>query len=233
MVYRSAFRLSPFPTCQYVSTPSDEAKSNSLRETEHEAFQSIIKLDYIVATLQLFGFSLLIALTLIFWEDISMSHPNRVQYVAASSRPLSIGSSTVRGMAFGQGEGDGDFLLQSEEVEDTPLLPLLVDVSHRRPSYNEIMLKHRTERIPIWRYYEKTDITRGDVENAVRTIQMALLFLDDCKVLANNYEWDELIKRVRDPLLHSELEQACSLLKQARGILPVEARDEIGFEWGR
>jgi len=162
-------------------------------------------------TLQLTAFSFLTAVSLITWEDLSNSHPMRQ---STASQPL---GSTVRGMAFGWQERQ---LLQSD-IEPEQLQAI--------PSYNEVMLKHRTLRVRSW---ETGEITKQDVQKAVRTIQLALIFLDECKYLANNYEWDSLASSIRKPILHSELEEACGILKRANGFLSVEARDEVGFDWG-
>jgi hypothetical protein len=167
-------------------------------------------------TLKLVGASFLVALLVISWEDVSMSHPMRTYM--ASSHPQPIGASTVRGLAFSQ----RDRQLMEADMEPQALKEI--------PSLSEVSLKHRMERIPTWD--ETRPMTRQDVELAVQTIQKALVYLGECKILANNYEWDDLTTHIRGPLLHSEMEEASDLLKRANGFLSTEARDEIGFEWG-
>ena len=65
-----------------------------------------------------------------------------------------------------------------------------------------------------------------------RTCSDALQYLDTCKQQANDYDWDLLTESIRNPILHSEMEDACNLLKRANEFLSVEARDEVGFDWG-
>jgi hypothetical protein len=165
----------------------------------------------ILKILQLASCSALLAILLISWEDLSMAHPIRQ---SMSSETF---GSTVRGMAFGLRERQ---LLQAD-IEPEQLQSI--------PSYNEIMLKHRTERVPSW----GEAITKLDVQRAVRTIQLALQYLDECKNLANDYEWDRLATSIHNPLLNSQLDEACGILKRADGFLPTDARTEIGFDWGR
>jgi hypothetical protein len=95
------------------------------------------------------------------------------------------------------------------------------------------MLQHRTERIPIWKLSEEA-VTLDMVQDATRTIQLSLLHLQTCQELTNNYEWDKLRIALQDPVLHAQLEQACSILKRAPDkFLGPEARnDVIGFDWG-
>jgi hypothetical protein len=144
-------------------------------------------------TLKLVGASFLMALIVISWEEISMSHPMRT-YMASSQPQQIIGASTVRGLAFSQRDR------QLMEVDMEP------QVLKEIPSYSEVMLKHRMERVPTWD--ETRPMTRQDVELAVQTIQKALVYLGECKTLAKNYEWDDLTTHIRGPLLHSEMEQA-------------------------
>jgi hypothetical protein len=173
-------------------------------------------------TFKLVGASFLVSLLLISWEDVSMTHPMRQQ--STESHRL-LGSSTVRGLGFGMRERQS---LQLDDIEPQVLRQL--------PSYNEVMLQHRTERVPLWDYNNKNGgepITKRDVQLAVQTTQRALVFLLQAKNLATNYEWDDLTTRVRSPLLHDQLEHACTTLKRANVFLSPEARDEIGFDWGR
>jgi len=130
------------------------------------------------------------------------------------------------------------------------------------PSYNEVMLTHRTNRIPLWNtnvnantkdYGDNNDegigtrsstsninrkniattiISRKDVNDSVLTVQVALLRILDCEDLARNYEWDQLIATLNEKGLRSDLEKACYVLKGADRFLSKEARDEIGFDWG-
>mmetsp|Transcript_14132 Transcript_14132/g.32891 ORF Transcript_14132/g.32891 Transcript_14132/m.32891 type:complete len:388 (-) Transcript_14132:417-1580(-) len=178
------------------------------------------------------------SIILISWEDISMYHPMRIEsstsLATTSSRdstsltipPKSLlrwGRSTVRGLASGVTERQA--ISAAGDLESTTYKNL--------PSYNEVMLTHRTDRIPLWSkdvLVQKT--SRNDVVDSVRAIQMALLRIQDSQELARNYEWDELTESLNDKILRSDLQNACYILKGADEFLSREARDEIGFDWG-
>jgi hypothetical protein len=116
------------------------------------------------------------------------------------------------------------------------------------PSYNEVMKKHRAERIPFWnngvdikngqqqsqhQYYQKITLTRDNVVNAVLTIQLALLRLQECKQLAQYYEWEKLATALDDQLFQTDFAKSCYLLKQADSFLSQqESREVICFDWG-
>jgi hypothetical protein len=163
--------------------------------------------------LQLSVASSVLALLVVSWEDLSMAHPMR-QYTALE--PL---GSTVRGLAFGQRER---LALQVEESFEP-------EQSQSIKSYNEVGLQHRTERVPTW----EGPITEEDVRQSVATIQRAVVFIEECKALASRYEWEMLSSSLRDPILHSELETACGILKRADAFLSSDAREIVGFDWGR
>ncbi|KAL3933179.1 MAG: hypothetical protein SGBAC_010509 [Bacillariaceae sp.] len=126
------------------------------------------------------------------------------------------GDATVRGLAFGKAQRIR--LFDDAEPQDSQDYIL---------SYNEVMLEHRNERIPSW-----TEVMTEDrVRQSVATVQDTLKYLQTCKQLANDYDWDGLTLAIRQPILHQQLQQACNDLKHADGYLSPEARGEIGFEW--
>eukprot|EP00557_Chaetoceros_sp_GSL56_P014712 CAMPEP_0176479354 /NCGR_PEP_ID=MMETSP0200_2-20121128/1695_1 /TAXON_ID=947934 /ORGANISM="Chaetoceros sp., Strain GSL56" /LENGTH=252 /DNA_ID=CAMNT_0017875393 /DNA_START=521 /DNA_END=1279 /DNA_ORIENTATION=- len=96
------------------------------------------------------------------------------------------------------------------------------------PSYNEIMLQHRETRIPLW----KKNVMQEDVSDAVNGVLEALVSLQELKILAQDYEWDDMQSILRGPVLTWKLQESCSILQQARGFLSIDARQEIGFDWG-
>jgi len=179
---------------------------------------------------QLSCFSLILSLLLISWEDISMSHPMRkesstllVSSSSSSASSLNLwGRSTIRGMAFGR----------QERRAITAVADLESNMVRDLPSYNEVMLRHRTNRIPLWNNIATTIVSRKDVNDSVLTVQVALLRILDCEDLARNYEWDQLITTLNEKTLRSDLDKACYVLKGADQFLSREARDEIGFDWG-
>ena len=201
-------------------------------------------------------FSLIISFLIISWEDISMCHPMRKEAsfvsmdVSTSSASFDItswGRSTVRGMGFGRQERFA--VAAVADLEPNTATDLL--------SYNEVMLSHRANRIPLWDKTLNTNaestsissssgneisienkaintdaISRKDVSRSISIVQQALLRILDCEVLARNYEWDQLIATLNERLLRSDLEQACYILKAADEFLSRDQRDEIGFDWG-
>jgi hypothetical protein len=214
------------------------------------------------------GFStcLGLALLIISWEDISitMTHPLRQETALArvtkkdksnmlfSTTTITTttwGQATVRGMAFGWEDRmaalkaatitvtESESSDMSSENDNSNLLDL--------PSYNEILWKHRSERVPLWRSWHNQPhqrlikpvqmiITRQDVEESVRNIQLALLTLQECKILTADYQWD----RIRGMMLNQQstfrltLDSSCYLLQQADSFLSIDARQVIGFDWG-
>ena len=63
-----------------------------------------------------------------------------------------------------------------------------------KPSYNEIMLHHRSERVPRWKDMSmKTyPVSMEQLEDAVSTLYKSLEELDELKVMADNYMWDDI-----------------------------------------
>ena len=191
-------------------------------------------------TLQLFLACIGMSIILISWEDVSMYHPMRMEHQAllspsssSRSKPTTIawdfpsrwGRSTVRGLAAGGTERQA--IAAAGDLESSTYKNL--------PSYNEVMLIHRTDRIPLWNVKKKDTVvatTRKDVTDSVRAIQLALLRIRDCEKLARNYEWDQLTETLNEKVLRCNLEHACYILKGADEFLSREARDEIGFDWG-
>jgi hypothetical protein len=217
------------PDDTIVAAVKDSSDDSSATST---SLPLMVLLAPTVATLKLLFFSWIVSMTIIAWEDVSMFHPMR-QANVPPSLSTTIGASTVRGLAFGATER-GALPLDLES-----------DILHPMPSYNEVMLQHRTQRVPMWNQFVKQarsssskttsalpKIAQQDVQHAVQTIQRALILLGECKDLAKNYAWEDLAQNLRSPLLRSELDQSASLLKQATEFLSTEARNEVGFDWG-
>ena len=222
-----------------VSIPTTGRKSMTEGAMFNEELLTILQLAFACM-----GMSIL----LISWEDISMSHPMRIEssvllsssspssptsptsshskssFYTSSEFPLLWGRSTVRGLASGGRERQA--ITAAADLESSTYENL--------PSYNEVMLTHRMDRIPLWNTKEgdKVITTRKDVVDSVRSVQLALLRIRDCEELARNYEWDQLIASLNENILRSDLQNACYILKSADTFLSREARDEIGFDWG-
>jgi hypothetical protein len=202
------------------------ALSSLSSKTSARASGRVIVQEFMVVT-QLLCMSLVIALMLVTWEDVSMAHPMRQEQYFSSSlvKPASLwGRSTVHGMAFGRQERLAFSVaadLESSEYRDLP-------------SYNEVMLQHRKERVSLWKKQgvPENEITRDDVIDSVKQVQLALLQLQDCKQLIRDYEWNKLRSILSYKTFRSDLESSCYLLQGADPFLTLESRQVIGFDWG-
>lgn len=183
----------------------------------------------LVSAVQLATVSLVTAVTIIAWEDISSSHPMR-SYAQAGAMASQQGTerlkpfhlaSTVRGMAFGQAERQR--FLDSGSLGAVEPASTLTNI----PSYNEVMLNHRV-RVRKWDQV----ITQNNVEDSVRHLQLALMHILKCERLAADYNWDELAKALRDPVVSTQLDDACDVLNRASDYLSLDARTEVGFDFG-
>jgi hypothetical protein len=116
-----------------------------------------------------------------------------------------------------------------------------------KPSYNEIMLQHRLERVPRWvnkeRFGSKSNImdtfNEEGLQHAVLNLYQSLDELNELKLMADNYQWDE-IKDLLHPnngksKIRNALENSMDVLK----FYLVSKRQEqdnpstiIGFDWG-
>lgn len=125
------------------------------------------------------------------------------------------------------------------------------------PSYNELMLQHRTEKVPKWRkYYNSPDDSKNSddimsvamndqelkkayITNSTVSLYEAIYTLNDLKKLTEEYEWDQMFTILNQPKLTTNLEDACTILRyslvSSEGKLSSsssEASQEIGFPWG-
>lgn len=137
-------------------------------------------------------------------------------------------AQSTRGM--GRGKVDrSDGWYQDTYLTSRESISSDINSARSIPSYNEIMLEHRTARVPSWKLGQ---IAKEDVENAVDTILSSIETLNELKLKANEYEWDEMKSVLISPVLTSDLQYSCSLLQQAKEFLSDDARQEVGFDWG-
>lgn len=158
---------------------------------------------------------LILAAAVCFYEDYDCRNLKPNRYL----RP----HGAVRGMGEGYSERienwrQGDVLLT--DSDDTSV----VDI----PSYNEIMQWHRRQRVPSW----DKSVSEQDVRVAVSHVFRALAAINQLKLMADDYRWDDLQATLRSPALSDDLETSCSILRRASFVLSDEARREIGFDWG-
>ena len=145
------------------------------------------------------------------YQDYDCSHLQRVL------RPHAL---------YGMGYGREDRLLSREYTSSV----ILGDDNAVRyiPSYNEVLKQHYETRVPMW---HNPTATPTQVENSVTSIIQSLEAVDTLKSMAREYQWTEMQTLIRQPVLTTDLEQACTVLRRAA--TTPEARDEIGFDWGR
>jgi hypothetical protein len=94
-------------------------------------------------------------------------------------------------------------------------------------SYNTVLQHHRDYRVKMWH----SNIADNSDSQAVSSLIAALDAIQELKNMAQDYEWEEMQDLIRKPVLTTDLEEACSILR--RSATTSEARNEIGFDWGR
>jgi hypothetical protein len=94
-------------------------------------------------------------------------------------------------------------------------------------SYNTVLQHHRDYRVKMWH----SNIAEKDGSQAVSSLIAALDAIQVLKTMAQDYQWEEMQDLIRKPVLTTNLEEACSVLRKSA--TTSEARDEIGFDWGR
>lgn len=188
------------------------------------------------------------------YEDYDVTHirPNPSSLRPPTSQSFSdfalrnkfnfVGAAT-RGMGWGPAErgydvpGKSDGNISFEEWYGTSAATL-----QWKPSYNEVMLQHRSERVPRWNKLGNENtasakIAKEELQHAVLQLHRSLDELDELKIMADDYRWDEMRERLNPAMetnnqysLLSVLEYSMDVLKSTKsgGELP----EMIGFDWG-
>lgn len=192
-----------------------QSQSHAIRTDEKRSpsFLSDTVRPIAVAILQAF----LVALLLLTWEDYTCTHTlpsrNRVDLPISSSW----GASTVHGLGFGKAERMQLYKRQiSISTTDTD-----DDLLHV-PSYNEVNLEHRQERVTRWR---SSDTLVSDTAVPIHTLCQILMTLQELQGLAENYQWVDMRTTLHTAPL-SQLETAASSLRKW------DPDAVIGFDWG-
>jgi hypothetical protein len=160
------------------------------------------------------GGCLISAIALCSYEDYDCAHLKPNGYL----RP-----QAVRGLGEGYRERIEDWR-QGDVIVNSNSDVSLVGI----PSYNEVMQQHRRERVPSW----DQPVNEQDVRAAVHDIFSALAAVNQLKVIADDYGWEDMQDLLRSPVLTAQMQQACSMLRRASFALSENARNEIGFDWG-
>jgi hypothetical protein len=143
------------------------------------------------------------------YEDYECSH--------LKSEVTTLRPSSTLGMAFGESDRLSERLVTSPSI----------------PSYNEIMLKHRTDRVNMWKEVVSNEQQQKE---AIHSVKAALNAVLELKRLADDYAWDDMRQLIRQPALTSQLDWACAVLRthppSHSTLSSAEVSSEIGFEWG-
>jgi hypothetical protein len=187
---------------------------------------------YVAATAQvasLMLWCLAVACVYITWEDEAATYawPSRHRTLL-TLQETKWGMSTVHGMGFGRPERELLLQLSASVSEPEPPLngeSLETDAStiiqdedqlaamfmNRLPSYNEVLLRHRTETVVQWQTVPTTNTIREAIHIVVDRVA-ALPTLTD---LARDYQWSALQAQLQSPLWTTDLSRAASILRQA------------------
>jgi hypothetical protein len=205
--YASTDRLL-FVMLRPPQTEVQQVRFDDIRSVLEETIQPLV-------SLVVFSFSM--AIVLLTWEDYTCSYTlpsrQRTSLNQMRDRPQSWGESTIRGMGFGHDERT----------------LLLQDGASSIPSYNEVMLEHRVDRVPRWKRQmdDSAPISQLSIARAIHTLCECLKILKHLEELASDYHWNEVrAVMLSEPL--TSLEEAASLLRTLEN--PESA--VIGFDWG-
>jgi hypothetical protein len=118
-------------------------------------------------------------------------------------------------MGFGRNER---LVLSNNNMDNDPFVT-------QWPSYNEVMLEHRQQRVPFW----KQTPSSKDVSMAIHIIAQSLTKVWEMQTLALEYQWQEIRLRLHSPPF-SELFAAGATLRQI--VTDSDQKEVIGFDWG-
>jgi hypothetical protein len=173
------------------------------------------------------------------WEDVAATHvwPSRHRTLLTLEE-TNWGLSTVHGMGFGRPERELLLQLSSSEpplnggsTDIDAITPnedddrLATKFMNRLPSYNEVLLRHRTETVVQW----QTVPTTRDVREAIHVVVNRVATLSTLADLARDYQWSELRAQLQSPLWTTDLSRAASILRQAHrsSTLPAMPQQDI------
>jgi hypothetical protein len=159
--------------------------------------------------------SFLVALLILSWENYTCSNTLPSRHTTSLKKD-SWGANTIQGLAFGKAQR-----LSLADPDE------LVDII---PSFNEVMLQHRQERVPRWR----TIADQATVAQAVHTLLECLRVVQDLQESVSDYQWDTVRVALRSAPL-SQLEPAASALRTTvdrDAIRAYGGEGVVGFDWG-
>mmetsp|Transcript_5070 Transcript_5070/g.7699 ORF Transcript_5070/g.7699 Transcript_5070/m.7699 type:complete len:401 (+) Transcript_5070:182-1384(+) len=225
-------KVKPLSSLSDASSFPDENNNNNNSNNEGQRSnenKDLLVKDTVLATVHVIS-CLGLAVLFCIWENYDCSN---LKPLSSTLRPMAI-----KGMGYGQNDRMEDWrgqqVLSGIKGDDITLSKI--------PSYNEIMERHRLERVPMWTAAKVTPnnndvgtlkiIGVADIQKATQDIYNSLEAVESLKIMADDYQWDEMRSLIRQPVLSSKIEEACSVLRGAVGFISLEGRQEIGFDWG-
>ncbi|GKY91935.1 hypothetical protein MPSEU_000165100 [Mayamaea pseudoterrestris] len=182
--------------------------------------------DTILPIITMISACFAMAMLLLAWEDVTctfvLPSRHRTSLHTATSSSSSFAQSTIHGLGFG--------------YEQRQLLDHFDAATQELPSYNEVMLRHRLERVPRWTASSssQTDFIDNDVatKSSIHTLLDCLQTVQQLQVLATNNDWDAMRTTLRAEPLSTQLEAASSQVRVSLTPNQHDARATIGFDWG-
>lgn len=194
---------------------------------DYSAKQSALTARQLGEFVGFLAISVAAACLLISWEDLTCSNvlPSRHRtslslFQRNTAQQPSWGASTVHGMGFGFNERQQLLKLSGSSLnEDDYDYDPLASV----PSYNEVMLKHRTETLPQWKQAPTAITTQAAIHTVTTSLQKVWML----QAMAEDYQWEAIRSELHAAPL-SNLPAAAAVLRQTNKL----NQEVVGFDWG-
>jgi hypothetical protein len=181
------------------------------------------------------------------YEDYDVTHvrpnPSTLRRPTSASNFNYLGAAT-KGMGWGKPERMmDDQMTQFEEWYGSSATTL-----QWKPSYNEIMLEHRSERVPRWVNEDGTSMrpmisySVEELRQAVQDLYECLGELDNLKLMADDYQWDEIKATLSPDNMQSSIRNSLEYSMDVLKYIPISSSNPqerdgelpsvIGFDWG-
>jgi len=147
---------------------------------------------------------LAVAILLSTYEDFDVTHtrpnPSSLRLPTSSSRNFNFVGAATKGMGWGP-SNRGIQTTHQGGIAFEEWYGASATTLQWKPSYNEIMLQHRTERVPRWNELDEQQsshtknsvaISEKELQHAVLQLYQSLDELDELKLMADDYMWDDM-----------------------------------------
>jgi hypothetical protein len=221
---RHPMPFSEFPN-RILPDKTDEENVQDFEKSSSRRFSEVSS-SYMGEVIGLVMFSLATALFWIAWEDLTCTYvlPSRHRTSLYDEKTVSHtaipwGARTIHGMGFGLNER---LLLGKYDNNHNNHGDSIVE---QLPSYNEVMLEHRQQRVPFWKQTPSPE----DVPVAIHILTQSLTKVWELQTMALDYQWNEIRLQLHASPL-SALSEAVATLRQI--VTGIEEKEVIGFDWG-